>query len=176
MTLAVPARSRHLSARQWGYCHEESDWEDGCPGSASGRSRAVRQGSCSLGLGMVPRGVVGGAIPQNTDFRFTGFQEGLFSVLPATILATSEAVEAAAKDRSLESSLAGGAKAGACPPFFPYLCAELEFDYFHPDMAGQSPFQQPFRYIEDLLTRLPLARFDFHLETTPDSRMVPPLD
>jgi len=121
-------------------------------------------------------GFVGGAIPQNTDFRFTGFQEGLFSVLPATILATSEAVEASAKGRSLEPSLAGGAKAGACPPFFPYLCAELEFDYFQPDMAGQSPFQQPFRYIEDLLTRLPLARFDFHLETTPDSRMVPPLD
>lgn len=108
-------------------------------------------------------GFVGGAFPQNTDLRFTGQETTGFSVLPLIILGTTQAFEVKAKDRSLDPSLLGGAKGGVCPRFFPYLCAELEFEYFQPEMGGHNPFQAPFLDVEDLARRAPLARFDFRV-------------
>ncbi len=96
-------------------------------------------------------GFVGGAFPQ--DIHFT--EERLSNQTNAIISRTT--------NRSLNSSLVGGAKAGVCPRFFPYLCAEVEFDYFTPDMEGEAPFQGSGQSVDDFVNRLPLSPFDFHV-------------
>jgi len=108
-------------------------------------------------------GFVGGAFPQNTDFQLTKPQQQELTFPGPPPLIFSQPPYSVEVKSQLEPSLMGGGKAGVCPRFFPYLCAELEFDYFQPDMEGQNPFQTPFSGVADAFRRLPLARFDFRV-------------
>ena len=71
--------------------------------------------------------LVGGSFPADIDMKSK-------MVAPSE----NEVFTYKTKNLDLNNSAVVGAKGGVCPGFFPYLCLELEFDYFWPSIAGQT--------------------------------------
>jgi opacity protein-like surface antigen len=95
-------------------------------------------------------GFIGGAFPQDWHIEKKG------------VNLETVRFEVMRFDKSLKSSLAGGAKAGFCPGFFAYLCVEIDFDHFRPDMKGPG-LPKSFESIGDFVEQAPNARFDYRV-------------
>ncbi len=108
-----------------------------------GIARTLAVWLCQLGivgiLGVLPAqadewyvgGLVGGAFPFNGDLNGTSTGTSTTSgTQPFTIKVNSTASHV-----PIDSSPVVGLKAGFCPRFFPYVCAEVDYNYFQPDIG-----------------------------------------
>ena len=81
---------------------------------------------------------VGGAFPMSDDVKVTRSESDTFTSPFFAPFSTSLTETAAARGVTYDASALVGGKAGTCPGFFPYLCVELDFDYFQPTLGAQT--------------------------------------
>ena len=75
-------------------------------------------------------GFVGGAFPNNDDFKITN--DSLYVGIPPPTT-----TEIKVRDGTFLASPLAGVKGGVCPSLFPNFCVELEFDHFNPTLDTQ---------------------------------------
>ena len=78
-------------------------------------------------------GFVGGAFPNNDDFKVTIDSQLVAPPPPGAVTTT----EAKVRDGTFLASPLVGVKGGVCPSALPNFCAELEFDHFNPTLDTQ---------------------------------------
>ncbi len=80
----------------------------------------------------------GGAFPMSDDLkvRRSLTETDTSTFFPPATFAITETTTALGSN--FDASPLVGAKVGVCPGFFPYLCAELDFDYLQPTLGAQT--------------------------------------
>src|SRR5262245_16153016 len=81
---------------------------------------------------------VGGAFPMSDDVTVTRSESETFTSPFNAPSSNSFTQRASARGATYDASPVVGGKTGVCPGFFPYLCVELDFDYFQPTLGAQT--------------------------------------
>jgi opacity protein-like surface antigen len=81
---------------------------------------------------------VGGAFPMSDDIQVDRSLSETVTFSPFfSPLRFSETERTKARGATYDTSPVVGLKTGVCPSFFPYVCAEIDFDYFQPTLSAQ---------------------------------------